>query len=417
MVYMKRFLLILVCLSLLFTCVGSVTATADINPDYKPPEKPKEEYTYSVANGEVSLMYRCSYSTTFGIPETIEGYPVTKVEFGNAFVDDVLRVLYIPKTVKTISSSINYGNRGLQTIVVDEENPYFSSVDGVLYNKDKTVLFHYPAMKKGAVKFESTMTEIGESAFYQCNGITAVIVPDGITSIKESTFSSNHSLVSVELPDSLENIEPGAFGGCISLKQINLPEGLKTIGYGAFRGCISLQNIVFPESLTHIAERAFFHCKNLDSVILPKGLVEIGELAFGYIDYSTLCCIYWEANPNFTIYGYKNTLAMEYAEWEEPAYTESGVRLPVFPKFNFIPLDYFTDPDHPPLAGDVDADENCSATDALYVLKNVVGKHSFHQSQIPVADMDGDGNITAADALEILRSVVGKIPSFPEKRV
>ncbi len=414
---MKRFLLILVCLSLLFTCVGSVTATADINPDYKPPEKPIKEYTYSVANGEVSLMYYCSYSTTFEIPETIEGYPVTKVEFGNAFVDDVLKVMYIPKTVRDVSSSINYGNRGLQAIVVDEENPCYSSIDGVLYNKEQTTLIHYPAAKKGPVTFAPTLQAIAEKAFYQCNGITAVTIPEGITTIHSFTFYENNNLISVDFPQGLTRIDSFAFAGCNQLKMLHLPERLQTIENNAFGGCIGLQTVVFPEGLTHIKDSAFYNCKKLDSVILPKGLVEIGEMAFGYIDYSTLCCIYWEANPNFTIYGYKNTLAMEYAEWEEPAYTESGVRLPVFPKFNFIPLDYFTDPDHPPLAGDVDADENCSATDALYVLKNVVGKHSFHQSQIPVADMDGDGNITAADALEILRSVVGKIPSFPEKRV
>ena len=411
---MKRTLSLFLAVLLLLSACFSGSVYADIDPDYKPPEKPKEEYSYSIENSEVVLMYYCSYSAEFKIPETMEGYPVTKVEFGNAFVDDFMKTLYIPKTVRDVGTSINYGNRGLQAIVVDEENPYYSSVDGVLYNKDKTELVQYPAAKQGAVTFAPTVEKIGDSAFYQCSGVTAITIPEGVTTIGDCAFWANKNLTSVELPNSLTAIGFRAFGGCTALRAVRIPDGVKTIDSGTFKACHSLQSVEFPDGLTHICERAFFDCKKLNAVILPKGLVEIGTEAFGFIDYSSYDCLYWKANPDFTIYGWKNTAASQYAGWVE---VDDGYDyLPVLSKFNFVPLDYFTDTENPPLAGDMSANGALDAEDALIVLKNVVGKHPFHQSQMSVADMDGDGKVAATDALEILRNVVGKIPEDSNER-
>ncbi len=402
---MKRMISLFLVSMLLISACFPASVSADIVQDYKPPEKPQEEYTYSIENGEVFLMYFCSYSTVFEIPEIIEGHPVTKVEFGNAFVDDVVKAIYIPKTVKDVGTSINYGNRGLQTIVVDDENPYYSSVDGVLYNKDKTVLITYPAAKKGEVAFVSTIQAIGKSAFSQCSGVTRVSIPEGITSIEYCTFWGNENLISIEFPDSLISIGFRAFYGCSKLQNLRFPDGLKTIGAGAFEACQRLQIVEFPDGITQIGEQAFFDCPKLLSVLLPSSIEEIGTEAFGYIDYSSMDCMCWEPNPNFIVFGWDDTVAEAYAGGAGSMNEYNAHR------YNFISLDYFSKPDHPPVRGDVNADRSCSSADALHVLKIIVGKLFFHESQISAADIDEDGKIAAADALGILKIVVGKDPS------
>ena len=400
---MKKILACLLILSLTLSCF--VTVAADLVPDYKPPEKPKEEYTYSVADGEVTLEYQCSYSSVFEIPETIKGYPVTKVEFGNAFVDNVAKVIYIPKTVREIASPLNYGNRGLQTIVVDEDNPYYSSVDGVLYNKEETVLIQYPTAKTGTVTFASTIQEIGKKSFYNNSVITHIVIPGHVKEIKEGAFFCNTALESVVLPEGLTRVSVDSFRGCSQLKTIHFPDSLEIIDNGAFKNCTSLQKVNLPERLTRIGSSAFWNCRSLSSVIIPKSVTEIGNYALGFIDYSSMDCLYWEPDLDFIIYGWNDTAAEEYAV----TVGEDGDTYE-YQQFPFISLNYFESPEHPPVVGDADADRSCSATDALFVLKIVVGKLSFHESQLLAADLDGDGTFTAADALDILRIVVGKIP-------
>ena len=124
------------------------------------------------------------------------------------------------------------------------------------------------------------VTSIGLGAFYNCDNLTSVIIPNGITSISRSAFVECSNLASIIIPDSVNFIGGGAFAYCSDLTVINIPKGVTTIEDFTFDGCIHLPEIIIPEGVTTIKEHAFNNCSALTSVIIPDSVTFIGEHAF-----------------------------------------------------------------------------------------------------------------------------------------
>ena len=103
----------------------------------------------------------------------------------------------------------------------------------------------------------SDTTTTGVDAFYNCNNLTMVLIPNGVISI-----GSN------------------AFYGCTSLTSVTIPDSVTSIGYGAFFNCTSLTSINIPDSVTNIISFAFLNCTNLTSVTIGSGITDIGAGAF-----------------------------------------------------------------------------------------------------------------------------------------
>ena len=131
-----------------------------------------------------------------------------------------------------------------------------------------------------SVEFPSNLSSIGDWAFASCSGLTSVDLPSSITKMGEYVFYNCKNLSSVKLPSEITAISQGAFAECISLKNIELPAGITSIGNNAFIGCSNLQNINLPSGITTIGSGAFWDCSNLTNVILPSALTSIGDLAF-----------------------------------------------------------------------------------------------------------------------------------------
>ncbi len=149
--------------------------------------------------------------------------------------------------------------------------------------------------------------EIGSSAFYNCNSLTSVRIPDSVTTIGYGAFSSCDSLTSITIGDSVTSIGDAAFGGCSSLTSITIGDSVTTIGIYAFDGCSSLTSVIIPDSVTSIGGSAFYGCDSLISVTIPDSVTSIGELAFN--DCSKLTSVTFE-NPNgwtATNYNYSTT--------------------------------------------------------------------------------------------------------------
>lgn len=85
-----------------------------------------------------------------------------------------------------------------------------------------------------------TVTAIGDSAFYSCDSLITVSIPDSVTAIGKSAFEKCGSLTTVSIPDSVTTIGNGAFSECDSLTTVTIPDSVTAIGYYAFDNCFNL---------------------------------------------------------------------------------------------------------------------------------------------------------------------------------
>ena len=106
------------------------------------------------------------------------------------------------------------------------------------------------------------LTSIGEEAFYSCNNLTGITIPDGVTSIENMAFCGCESLVEVTIPNSVTFIGETVFNNCTNLTNITIPDSVTFIGKGAFQFCMSLTTISIPDKV-FIGESAFEACSNL----------------------------------------------------------------------------------------------------------------------------------------------------------
>lgn len=175
------------------------------------------------------------------------------------FVVDGIYYNYIDKDAKTVEVTqgsypgigpIGYGN----DIIIPSNVTY----DGITYS----------------------VTTIDEQAFYECPGLTSVIIPNSVTTIGKQAFKNSSNLTSVTIGNSVSLIGEYAFSGCIGLTSITIPNSLASISEYMFSGCTGLTSITIPNSVAEISESAFAGCSGLISITIPNSVTEISESAF-----------------------------------------------------------------------------------------------------------------------------------------
>ena len=125
------------------------------------------------------------------------------------------------------------------------------------------------------------VTEIGETAFYYCETLQSVILPEGLIRISKRAFMGCENLESVVLPSTLDIIGQESFYGCNQLADIALPENLKTLGERAF--CDSgIGTVTVPGSVRKIESVCFNDCSRMTTAVLEEGVSSIGTNAFLY---------------------------------------------------------------------------------------------------------------------------------------
>jgi len=157
----------------------------------------------------------CTGLTSVTIPNS-----VTTIGNNAFFGCTGLTSVTIPNSVTTIGINAFRSCIGLMSINVMPDNVNFSSEDGVLFNKNKTILIMYPQGRQGAYSISNSVTTIGESAFSGCTGLTSVTIPNSVTTIEAGAFGGCTGLTSVTIPNSVTTIEAGAFGGCTGLMSV-----------------------------------------------------------------------------------------------------------------------------------------------------------------------------------------------------
>jgi len=137
----------------------------------------------------------------------------------------------------------------------------------------------------GAVTIPLTLggkpvTSLGESAFYNCSGLTSVTIPNSVTSIGEWAFCYCSGLANVTIGNGVTSIESGAFADCRGLESVTIPDSVTSIGDWAFSGCSGLMNMSIPASVTRIGDSAFWGCGGLTSMTIPDSVNNIEGRAF-----------------------------------------------------------------------------------------------------------------------------------------
>ncbi len=141
-----------------------------------------------------------------------------------------------------------------------------------------------------SIAIPNSVNRIGDNAFYGCKGLKSIHIPSNLKSISDSAFEFCSGLTDVTIPNSVTSIGAFAFYGCKGLQSITIPSSVKRIDLYAFKGCTGLESVTLPNSIKSIADYAFFCCKGLKSVNLSDGIKSIGEGAFS--DCTALTAIY-----------------------------------------------------------------------------------------------------------------------------
>lgn len=226
--------------------------------------------------GEYAFSF-CSVLSSVTIPNS-----VTEIGKSAFYQCAALTSVTFPSSVTKIADGIFSTCGSLTSISVDIENKYYTSEDGVLFDKKKEKLIWYPRGKtETKYTVPNSVKEIGAGLFSGCNLLTSITLPNSITEIGQNAFYQCTALSSITLPNSLTTIENNTFYYCRSLSSISLPTSITSIGEYAFYGCSSLTFITLPNSLTTIGERAF-SSSGLTSIVFPSSVTTIGESAFSY---------------------------------------------------------------------------------------------------------------------------------------
>ena len=126
----------------------------------------------------------------------------------------------------------------------------------------------------------TTVTSIGNNAFYRCTSLTSITIPNSVTSIGKGAFSDCISLISITISNSVTTIENSTFFDCSSLTSITIPNSVTSIGNSVFSGCSSLTSITIPNRVTSIGWEIFRECTSLITIKLPNSITTIGESPF-----------------------------------------------------------------------------------------------------------------------------------------
>ena len=241
--------------------------------------------------------------------------PVQEEDYSIALADSVVALYTKSATLDKLSFTSNgdgscsvgaLNDEIVGEIIIPQISPAGDRVTGI----GNSAFYNCSGLT--SVTIPNSVTSIGEVAFYRCTSLTSITIPDSVTSIGEVAFFDCSGLTSITIPNSVTSIGDGAFAGCqlvsITVASGNtrydsrnncnaiietntntliqgcsntvIPTGVTSIVYGAFSSCSGLTSVTIPNSVTSIGEWAFEGCYGLTSITIGSGVTSIGGSAF-----------------------------------------------------------------------------------------------------------------------------------------
>ena len=211
----------------------------------------------------------------YSVPETVKS--IKELAFTN---NGSIQAIQIPDSVTQIGVGAFRSCLSLKDIAVVETNLNYTTIDGVLFNKDKTELICYPSEKEGdTYEIEQTVKTIKEYAFSN-NFYLKQIDIFRVENIERGAFYWAQLLEYVQLPRTMTQMGTAVFSGCNSLKNVIFPAGITKIEACTFTDCYELEEITFSSDITEIGDYAFVGCTNLKELAIPMGVTKIGTQVF-----------------------------------------------------------------------------------------------------------------------------------------
>lgn len=243
------------------------------------------DFEYSVDRGEATITgFNNATATVVVVPSYLNSFPVTTIG-SNAFKDKtMIRTLIICDGIETIQQDAFYNCNSMNKVVIPDSVTYLSG-----FTKCYS-LTH--------IDIPKSVTNISY-AFKDCTQLKNITIPNAISNISYA-FQNCENLEDIKLPNSVIDIT-GAFQSCRKLEDIILPNSVIYIKEafqscsnlekitlsnsvkdttGAFQNCWKLKKISLPESVTYIGDYTFDNCINLTSVAMPNHAIAIGSYAF-----------------------------------------------------------------------------------------------------------------------------------------
>ena len=243
---------------------------------------------------------------------------------------DGLTSITLPKQINYIGTAAFADCKNLKNIYVDDANPYFCDVDGILFSKDMKTLINYPGgrtaysytIPSGVTKlaygafgtarylyyvyFPDTLTEIGNYAFTWCSNLREITLKKNITKIGNMAFgyctklskvtfenpnisfgsmdwhifNNCTSLKEFAFPANITSIPTGFLDDCSALRSLTIPESVRSIGSSAISGCSSLTELTIPSKVSRIESSTFWHCTQLERITFKGNISHIDYYAF-----------------------------------------------------------------------------------------------------------------------------------------
>jgi uncharacterized repeat protein (TIGR03803 family) len=216
-------------------------------------------YAYTTNSGAITITgYTGVVPSVLSIPSTINGLPVTSIGDYAFSGCTSLTSVTIPNSVTSIGEDAFDSCTSLTAITVDPNNPAYSSVAGVLFDKSQTTLIQYPGSIAGSYTIPNSVTSIGDYAFYGCTSLTSVTIGTNVTSMGFFAFGWCTNLTSVTIPASVTSIGESAFAGCTNLTSVTIPTSVTSIGDLAFGDCTSLNGVYFKGNAPSVGFHVFY---------------------------------------------------------------------------------------------------------------------------------------------------------------
>ncbi|MBR5246257.1 MAG: leucine-rich repeat protein [Clostridia bacterium] len=265
----------------------------------------------------VKKIGRYAFNLCSGLNEVVLSEGLECIEEGAFFNCSNLKTINLPDSINYIGRNILYDTKVMPLLPqYEREDPTLPEsellfdtstwTDGALYigkhlicvdlrksgsfsvkAGTKTIAGEafYWCDKLTSVTIPNGVVSVGEYAFYNCDGIKSLYLPESITVIGQSAFDHCDKLQTINIPSKVNEIAKWTFTGCKALKSVTISGNIKRIGIGAYSACTSLETVKINSGVEEIGKAAFQGCTSLSSITIADSVKLIGQNAFGSTKY------------------------------------------------------------------------------------------------------------------------------------